>query len=168
MSPSRELDWEAALDSGELKEYFEKQISANRELMLALSAKHEREHQLLAQATELARGELDRRLEGMNAFRAQIERAESVYITRNEWASGHEALLREVQRIAGVQVEVKSTMATFAELNRTVKEHGTADEVRFEALDNRMRAVGDTVAKYTGGVAVLSFLLSFIVWLLKK
>jgi hypothetical protein len=53
---------------------------------------HETEHTMLIEAIELARLGMDRRLDGMNAFRQQLERAEQQFVPRGEWETKYDAL----------------------------------------------------------------------------
>ena len=50
-------------------------------------------------AIDIASTEMNRRLEGMNEFRAQINSAESKYMTRQEWDSAHQLLGSQVRAL---------------------------------------------------------------------
>ena len=51
----------------------------------------------MSEALRIAATEMNRRLEGMNEFRAQINSAESKYMTRQEWDSAHRLLETQVR-----------------------------------------------------------------------
>ena len=53
---------------------------------------HAREHVLLEAARESMRVEMERRLDSMNALRAQTDRVEKEGVKRDEWAKAHEVL----------------------------------------------------------------------------
>jgi len=57
---------------------------------------HEREHALLEESRIESRDEMKRRLNSMNEFREQLERAESAFVSRQEWNSAHEALIARI------------------------------------------------------------------------
>jgi hypothetical protein len=76
------------------------ELLALKELITLRFDALDREERLRNDSLELARSEMNRRLEGMNEFRAQMNRAEQTYLTRGEWTLANQA------------VEVKLTAAT--------------------------------------------------------
>ena len=53
----------------------------------------------MSHAVSIASVEMNRRLEGMNEFRAQINASEMKYMTRQEWDSAHRMLEQQVRAI---------------------------------------------------------------------
>jgi len=53
----------------------------------------------MGEALRIAASEMNRRLEGMNEFRAQINAAENKYMTRQEWDSAHRLLEAQVRAL---------------------------------------------------------------------
>ncbi len=68
-----------------------------REMFLA----HDRVHQMAEKAIDIAKMEVDRRLDGMNQLRDQINNERGVYMTRHEYEAKHDALdgtIRDLQK----------------------------------------------------------------------
>ena len=53
----------------------------------------------MSEALRIAASEMNRRLEGMNEFRAQINAAENKYMTRQVWDSAHRLLEAQVRTL---------------------------------------------------------------------
>jgi len=71
-----------------LKEHLESKIDSTNELLtLRIDA--------LENATQVAKSEMDHRLESMNEFRSQLKEQASQFITRTE----HDTLIREIRTI---------------------------------------------------------------------
>lgn len=68
-------------DEISLREYFEARWEA-----------HKNEHKLLASAIDRAGQDIDRRLEEMNQFRAQIQEERGEFLTKMEYESRHREL----------------------------------------------------------------------------
>ena len=71
------------------------EIKHERELREQWQDAHERFHTLDKQALELARREVDRRLEEMNKFRDQIERERGEFMRRDMYDEQHGAMRSE-------------------------------------------------------------------------
>lgn len=67
--------------------------------LAALDRYFERRFKEVEEKTELARREVDRRMEGMNELRAQIEQERGQYMTRELYDQRHEALVGRVGRL---------------------------------------------------------------------
>ena len=80
-------------------------IESLKELLEAQFVFHKREHDLLEQANVIAREEMNRRLDGMNNLRHQIERAESMYVNRDE----HNTLVASLDSKYGNVMELVSS-----------------------------------------------------------
>ena len=72
-------------DEISLREYFEARWKA-----------HNKEHEMLQAAIDRAVAELNRRLEEMNQFRAQIQEERSEFIPKSEYESRHRELLNKM------------------------------------------------------------------------
>ena len=113
-------------DLEELQKFLEQKIRLAISSQKACSVWHSREHVLLEKASTLARVEMNRRLEGMNALRSQLERAEGTYITRDSFQRDHEVLrvstdvrFRAIERLIWMAcggVTVISTILTLISL----------------------------------------------------
>jgi chaperonin cofactor prefoldin len=68
-------------DEISLREYFEARWKA-----------HEHEHEMLAGGIETGQKDIDRRLEEMNQFRAQIQQERGEFLTKMEYESRHREL----------------------------------------------------------------------------
>ena len=67
---------------------------------------HEKEHELLERARVDSRDEMARRLDSMNEFRRQLERAEQSLMSREEWRLAHAALIDRVE-VMGAAVDIR-------------------------------------------------------------
>jgi len=73
----------------------------------------------LEKATELARQQLEKRLEGMNEVRAQLKEQTSNFISRAEYDSKHERLLTEIRDLRESRAELQGK-ASQKSLNLTL------------------------------------------------
>ena len=82
-------------------------------LMAQYKHHHAREHELLAESVEHARGAIDARLQSMNEFRAQILSERGTMMLRETYETRHEAVEKRIgalekgqARLAGVGAAV--------------------------------------------------------------
>ena len=85
----------------ERKEYCDKRLDDLRRYVCAQFTAIEKAAALAAGELEkdvtLARAEMERRLEGMNEFRAQLEKQASTFMSRDYYDSEHRSLFNEVR-----------------------------------------------------------------------
>jgi predicted nuclease with TOPRIM domain len=85
-------------------------------------------------ALEVARGEMDRRLEGMNKFREEMAADKLEFVPRFEWKESHETLARRVEE------KVES-------LNKRLEDKSESLQGQVNRLDNfKWMATGIAVA----------------------
>ena len=95
-------------------------IESLKELLEAQFVFHKREHELLENANVIAREEMNRRLEDMNNLRHQIERAESMYVNRDE----HNTLVASLDsKYSNVMELVSSKDESYNERFRSIEHY---------------------------------------------
>ena len=77
---------------------------------------HHREHEMEQKALEVARAEIERRLEGMNELRAQITSERGNYIARAEFEAKHEQITQRLGSLETLQAGVLSRLTVVAAL----------------------------------------------------
>ena len=87
-------------DSVTLKEYFETRLNGVED-KLELNLK------LNQIALDKASTELNTRLENMNQFRAQMNRQESTYLTKENYESRHQTLINDINSLKETRAELK-------------------------------------------------------------
>ena len=88
-------------------------------------AAHDREHLLIEEAREGTRIEMERRLDSMNALRAQTDRVEKEGVKRDEWAKAHETLTDSLNQkydhlVAQMAVQAKNNEERFRSIEHYV------------------------------------------------
>jgi hypothetical protein len=65
----------------------------------------------LAEATDVARREMNRRLDGMNELREQLNRQEATYLTKTDYSARHEGLVAKIDEVRSRmdKLEARST-----------------------------------------------------------
>jgi hypothetical protein len=115
---------------------------------------HEREHETEQHALTLAMSALDLRLEGMNAFRAQIEAAEAKYATGSELAA-LEAKLTVRDDSTGERTRILETAIVDIRAKLLGVEY-------VKAIDARFRFLERMVYMASGALTIIVILLNFL------
>jgi len=115
---------------------------------------HEREHETEQHALTLAMSSLDLRLEGMNAFRAQIEAAEAKYATGSELAA-LEAKLTVRDDSTGERTRILETAIVDIRAKLLGVEY-------VKAIDARFRFLERMVYMASGALTIIVILLNFL------
>ena len=132
-------------------------VRALKELIETRLTAHNRQHELEGTAISTARAEMNRRLEGMNEFRAQISAAENKYLNRNEWETAHRLLEQQVRAVENTLMENRSTSMTLAAFDQFRKAY---EDWRSTITTRIDRKEGETSGvRLTGGL-VLSIILA--------
>jgi len=90
------------------RDHFESRLE-NLEKASDVSLKEHIESRLasLEKATELARFQMEKRLEGMNEVRAQLKEQAAQFISRAEYDSKHERLITEIRDLRESRAELQ-------------------------------------------------------------
>ena len=87
-----------------LKEFIEKVIEGHEKL-------NEARFQAVERAVEVANGQMEKRLEGMNEFRDSLKDQASRFFTRDEFYSAHGPVLKDIEalKLARATLEGKAS-----------------------------------------------------------
>jgi len=75
------------------------QIEHLRELIVQRFDSMDRETQLRAEALDVARRDMNRRLDQMNEFREQLARQEMTYLRKDEYDSAHSSMEKRISSL---------------------------------------------------------------------
>lgn len=67
---------------------------------------HAREHELRDRMVDIAKEEVDRRLEDMNQMREQIDRERGTFVTSSVYESKHEAVVARVNLLENARANI--------------------------------------------------------------
>jgi hypothetical protein len=81
------------------RELLEARIQALKEEMAQRFESHHREHEKEFEAVSLARREMERRLDGMNELRRQIDSERGQYIGREQYEASHNQMRDRIQNL---------------------------------------------------------------------
>jgi predicted nucleic acid-binding Zn-ribbon protein len=112
---------------------------------------HEKEHESEQHAASLAMANMDRRLEGMNEFRQQINDTEARYSTKSDLAA--HAASNETQ-LSGIKERVGACERT------AIKDRG--DSLDRVSAETRFRALERLVYMASGAITVIMIILQFV------
>jgi hypothetical protein len=124
-------------------------IEALKEILTVRDEAHQREHELIERANQVAYSEMNRRLDGMNHLQAQIntgaqdaKTAQAEFVTKTDWHREHDALRESMER--------------------SLKEHEKSEADKFSATDRRLSIIERNMWLASGAVALLA---AFLKWL---
>jgi hypothetical protein len=121
---------------------------------------HEREHALMRDTAISSKENLEQRLHTLNEARAQIERAESKLLSKEEWQSGHKALWSKLGDLENWSERRFTENSTRVDERFTA--FGTQVSADEKAIESRFRGIERLIYIATGAVAVIAFLLRWL------
>ncbi len=80
------------------------QLPCDRDLAELWQRLHEKRHDIEAESLRIAREEINRRLNEMNEFRAQLSQERTVYVTR-DWHDRERDQIRDAVSVLGIDVD---------------------------------------------------------------
>ena len=122
---------------------------------------HKSEHGLMKDALAIAKEGLEHRLHVLNESRAQIEKAESKMLLKEEWIAGHTSIVAKQEAVE------KWAESRFQENGERVDEKITSLGERVDnyeiATEGRLRVIDRTIWIAAGAASVIGFLLRWII-----
>jgi hypothetical protein len=107
----------------------------------------ERMREIDQQALDLASADVNRRLEGMNNFRAQIKEAEAQFLSRPEFQGKFDILEQRLRTI---------------EDTATALNNSSLGQEFSKGIDQRFRSIERLIWSASGGVAIIVFILQWL------